>query len=140
MSSSAAPIYFPSHGKHMDGAVMVNNPALSALGMVMSEKVPFAPSPLVTVVTPLSLTSQLGRLSCREQVVDRQDPARIHMLSLGTGRMVQYVEGDNLDWGMIQVGHYPVVVCVCVCVVCVALFSHAFENVTLCSGRPSCQS
>jgi hypothetical protein len=25
------------------------------------------------------------------------------MLSLGTGRMVQFVEGDNLDWGMIQV-------------------------------------
>ncbi len=38
LSSSAAPIYFPSHGKHMDGAVMVNNPALSALSMVMSEK------------------------------------------------------------------------------------------------------
>lgn len=73
LSSSAAPIYFPSHGKHMDGAVMVNNPALSALSMVMSEK-----------------------------VVERQDPSRIHMLSLGTGRMVQFVEGDNLDWGMIQ--------------------------------------
>lgn len=93
LSSSAAPIYFPTHGKHMDGAVMVNNPALTALSLVMSEKVPHVIGPRICWRSGLS--------AC-VQIEERQDPRRVHLLSLGTGRMVQFIDGENLDWGMIQ--------------------------------------
>ncbi len=38
MGSAAAPIFFPSYNKHVDGAVMVNNPALMAVTLSISEQ------------------------------------------------------------------------------------------------------
>jgi len=73
MGSSAAPTYFPSYKRQIDAAVMCNNPALAAISVLMSEKVE-AP----------------------------KTPQQIHILSLGTGRLSQFIDGDAHDWGMIR--------------------------------------
>lgn len=67
----AAPIFFPSYQKHVDGAVMVNDPSLIALTAAMS----------TDLLEPV----------CSQ---------RVHMLSLGTGRTSTFIEGDRHDWGM----------------------------------------
>jgi patatin-like phospholipase/acyl hydrolase len=73
LGSSAAPIFFPSFKKHIDGAVMCNNPALTAVTLSMSEK----------LQNPV-------------------DVSKIHVLSLGTGHFPQFIEGQEHDWGMLQ--------------------------------------
>lgn len=72
MASTAAPIFFPSFEKHIDGAIMSNNPALIAVTTAMSEE------------------------------TETSYPAsHIHVLSLGTGRTIQYIDGDKHDWGIV---------------------------------------
>ncbi len=39
LGSSAAPVFFPSFHKLIDGAVMANNPTLSAITLAISDKV-----------------------------------------------------------------------------------------------------
>ncbi|KAL6066227.1 Phospholipase, patatin family protein, variant 2 [Balamuthia mandrillaris] len=75
MASAAAPIFFPSFKKHVDGACMVNNPALTALTTVISE-----------------------------EVVEKKDLDKVHILSLGTGKLSQFLDGSEHDWGMLQWG------------------------------------
>ncbi|KAL6055114.1 Phospholipase, patatin family protein [Balamuthia mandrillaris] len=75
MASAAAPIFFPSFKKHVDGACMVNNPALTALTTVISE-----------------------------EVVEKKDLDKVHILSLGTGKLSQFLDGLEHDWGMLQWG------------------------------------
>ena len=50
---------------------MTNNPALTAITLMMGEE----------VAEPKSATE-------------------IHVLSLGTGRTIQFIEGDKHDWGL----------------------------------------
>jgi len=73
MKSAAAPTFFPSYQKHVDGAVMINNPSLVALTTIMSE-----------------------------QALDPVEPSRIHMLNLGTGHAQQFIDGNDHDWGVLQ--------------------------------------
>lgn len=68
LSSSAAPTYFPSYKGFIDGGVVANNPSLVALCAALD------PS--------------------KENI----DLNRIYMLSLGTGRSKELIEGD-VDWG-----------------------------------------
>ncbi|HID21946.1 MAG TPA: hypothetical protein EYP14_06050 [Planctomycetaceae bacterium] len=69
----AAPTYFPSVDGYIDGDVYANNPAMCALAQ--TQDVRHEPRP------PL------------EAVV---------LLSLGTGRNLQYLRGKTLDWGYAQ--------------------------------------
>ena len=77
MGSSAAPTYFPSYKRQIDAAVMCNNPALAAISTLMSER-----------------------------AAQPKTPKQIHVLSLGTGRLSQFIDGDQHDWGMIKWAPY----------------------------------
>lgn len=77
MGSSAAPTYFPSYKRQIDAAVMCNNPALAAISTLMSER-----------------------------AAQPKTPKQIHILSLGTGRLSQFIDGDQHDWGMIKWAPY----------------------------------
>jgi len=72
MRSSAAPTYFPVYQGYIDGGVVANNPSMLALAQVMA--LPKEELPLTSV----------------------------RLLSLGTGRNLRYIPGDNMDWGMGQ--------------------------------------
>jgi patatin-like phospholipase/acyl hydrolase len=77
MGSSAAPTYFPSYKRQVDAAVMCNNPALAAISALMSER-----------------------------AAQPKTPKQIHILSLGTGRLSQFIDGEQHDWGMIKWAPY----------------------------------
>lgn len=72
MRSSAAPIYFPSYGRYVDGGLVCNSPSMAAIAQ--------------------ALDSQTGRGP--ENLED------ITLLSLGTGFIPEYIEGENLKWGL----------------------------------------
>ena len=73
MFTSAAPTYFPTADRYVDGGVIANNPSLAALAQVLDVRVNITPRP------------QLGQIA---------------MLSLGTGQTLSRIEGKNLDWGV----------------------------------------
>lgn len=77
LASSAAPTYFKSHKKHVDGGVVSNTASSAAIACLMSDGA--------------------------EQPVRAAD---LHILNIGTGRITQYLEGedDDHDWGIIQWG------------------------------------
>jgi uncharacterized protein len=75
MSTSAAPTYFPSYGEYIDGGVIANNPSMAAIAQVLDE---------------------------RNQPSDRGMLDDIKLLSVGTGLSLQYIAGQNLDWGDAQ--------------------------------------
>jgi len=75
MSSSAAPTYFPSYGVFIDGGVIANNPSMAAVAQA---------------------------LDTRNQADERATLDGIKLLSVGTGASLQYIEGQNLDWGAAQ--------------------------------------
>ncbi|HMD05521.1 MAG TPA: patatin-like phospholipase family protein [Candidatus Binatus sp.] len=75
MSTSAAPTYFPSYGVYVDGGVIANNPSMAA------------------VVQALDVRNPAG---------ERAALGEITLLSVGTGASLQYIEGENLDWGDAQ--------------------------------------
>jgi uncharacterized protein len=74
LDTSAAPTYFPTHGSHIDGGVVANNPSMAALAQTQDSR-NTEPAP------------KLGN---------------IYLLSLGTGTNLSYVKGKNLDWGLAQ--------------------------------------
>lgn len=73
MYTSAAPTYFPSVDGYIDGGVYANCPAMCAVSQTQDER--YQPTP---------------------------DLSDIRLLSIGTGRNLQFIEGDALDWGYIQ--------------------------------------
>jgi uncharacterized protein len=75
MSTSAAPTYFPSYGAFIDGGVIANNPSLAALAQA---------------------------LDGRNQPNERATLDAVKLLSVGTGASLQYVSGEDHDWGDAQ--------------------------------------
>jgi patatin-like phospholipase/acyl hydrolase len=72
MASTAAPTYFPVYKGYIDGGVVANNPSMLALAQVMA------------------LPKEELRLT------------DVRLLSLGTGRNLRFIPGDDLDWGLGQ--------------------------------------
>ncbi|MGA7873017.1 MAG: patatin-like phospholipase family protein [Candidatus Binatus sp.] len=75
MSTSAAPTYFPSYGVFIDGGVIANNPSMAAVVQAMDG---------------------------RNQAAERATLQEITLLSVGTGASLQYIDGQNHDWGDAQ--------------------------------------
>lgn len=71
--TAAAPTYFPSVDGYVDGGVYANNPAMCALAQ--------------------TLDARYGPPARLDEVV---------LLSLGTGKSLQYIRGKRLDWGYAQ--------------------------------------
>ncbi|MGA9723626.1 MAG: patatin-like phospholipase family protein [Candidatus Binatus sp.] len=76
MSTSAAPTYFPSYGVFIDGGVIANNPSMAAVVQAMD-----------------------GRNIAGERATTVDE---ITLLSIGTGASLQYIDGQNHDWGDAQ--------------------------------------
>jgi patatin-like phospholipase/acyl hydrolase len=76
MSTSGAPTYFPSYGVFIDGGVIANNPSMAAVAQALD-----------------------GRNQPSERATTLND---IKLLSLGTGASLQYVDGQDHDWGDAQ--------------------------------------
>jgi uncharacterized protein len=72
LRTSAAPTYFPAYQGYVDGGVVANNPAMSALAQA---------------IDPATGGQQL---------------ANLRLFSIGTGLTPQFVSGDMLDWGLAQ--------------------------------------
>lgn len=72
LRTSAAPTYFPAYQGYVDGGVVANNPAMSALAQA---------------IDPATGGQQLTDL---------------RLFSIGTGLTPQFVSGDMLDWGLAQ--------------------------------------
>jgi uncharacterized protein len=70
MATSAVPVFFPSYGKYIDGALVANNPAFSAVAQTQDER-------------------------C---TMNRPALTEISVLSLGTIRDV-FIPNHNLEWG-----------------------------------------
>jgi len=75
MSTSAAPTYFPSYGVYVDGGVIANNPSMAAV---------------------------VQALDGRNQAGERATLDGIKLLSVGTGASLEYIEGQDHDWGDAQ--------------------------------------
>jgi hypothetical protein len=75
MSTSAAPTYFPSYGVYVDGGVIANNPSMAAIAQA---------------------------LDGRNQAGERATLGEIKLLSVGTGVSLQYINGQDHDWGDAQ--------------------------------------
>ncbi len=75
MSTSAAPTYFPSYGVFIDGGVIANNPSMAAIAQA---------------------------LDGRNQAAERTTLDGVKLLSLGTGASLQYIDGQDHDWGDAQ--------------------------------------
>lgn len=75
MATSAAPTYFPSYGVFVDGGVIANNPSMAAIAQA---------------------------LDGRNQAGERTTLDGIKLLSVGTGVSLQYVSGNDHDWGDAQ--------------------------------------
>lgn len=72
LRSAAAPTYFPSHKGHVDGGVVANNPSVAAMAQALD---------------PRTGSQKL------EDVV---------LLSLGTGRVPEYMPQPDIRWGWLQ--------------------------------------
>ncbi len=70
--TSAAPTYFPIYQGHVDGGVVATNPSMCALAQALHKG---------------TGNQQLGD---------------IHLLSLGTGCVSQYIPSTDGDWGLVQ--------------------------------------
>ena len=77
LSSSAAPLYFPSHDNHIDGGVMANNPSTAAICIA------------------------------KDKSAGNQKLENIRLLSVGTGLNSLKITADTTDWGAIQWVLYP---------------------------------
>jgi patatin-like phospholipase/acyl hydrolase len=75
MSTSAAPTYFPSYGVYIDGGVIANNPSMAAIAQA---------------------------LDGRNQAGERATLGEIKLLSIGTGAALQFIGGQDHDWGDAQ--------------------------------------
>jgi len=74
LATSAAPTFFPSHKGYIDGGVVMNNPAMAALSLIRDRRIRWSPP---------------------------QD-GEVHVLSLGCGIPRQWVESEDVNWGMAQ--------------------------------------
>lgn len=70
--SSAAPTYFPTYQGYVDGGVMANNPSMAALAQALDPD------------------------------TGNQPLAAIRMISIGTGKVTEYIAGDRHNWGYAQ--------------------------------------
>ncbi len=73
--TSAAPTYFPTADGFVDGGVFATNPSMCALAQTQDPR-------------------------CRPE--DRADLSEVVLLSFGTGRSLQHIEGSYHDWGYVQ--------------------------------------
>ena len=71
--TSAAPTYFPTADRFVDGGVIANNPSMAALAQALDTRASSPKKPKL------------------EEIV---------LLSLGTGQSLCRIEGKNLDWGI----------------------------------------
>jgi patatin-like phospholipase/acyl hydrolase len=72
MRTSAAPTYFPSYGRFIDGGVVANDPSVAALSQALNDG------------------------------TGGQDLRNIRLLSIGTGINPNYIAGADHDWGYAQ--------------------------------------
>jgi patatin-like phospholipase/acyl hydrolase len=72
MRTTAAPTYFPTYGRFIDGGVVANDPSVSALAQALND--------------------QTGG----------QDLRSVRLLSIGTGINPTYIAGADHDWGYTQ--------------------------------------
>lgn len=77
MSTSAAPTYFPSYNGNVDGGVVANNPSMAAVAQTQDPRAKIDPRPALN---------------------------EILVLSMGTGTVLNYVQGKTKDWGYAQWG------------------------------------
>ncbi len=77
MASSAAPVYFPSYHKHIDGGVIANNPSTAAIALAM------------------------------DKLAGGQPLDDIYLLSIGTGFCPLKIDADTTSWGAIEWLVYP---------------------------------
>jgi patatin-like phospholipase/acyl hydrolase len=75
MRTSAAPTQFPSFQGYVDGGVVANNPSMAALAQLLDQR------------------TSGGAMADLDEIV---------LLSLGTGTPLQFVKGQDLDWGYAQ--------------------------------------
>jgi patatin-like phospholipase/acyl hydrolase len=73
--TSSAPTYFPSADGYIDGGVFANNPSLVALAQAISQ---------------------------HNQPAERANIEDVVLLSVGTGKSLNYIKGKSLDWGYAQ--------------------------------------
>ena len=74
LDTSAAPTYFPSHNGYIDGGVLANNPTMAAVAQTQDS---------------------------RAQINARPSIDQLLVLSVGTGTVLSYIQGD-VDWGLAQ--------------------------------------
>jgi uncharacterized protein len=72
LRTSAAPTYFPSYQRYIDGGVIANNPALCAVAQAL------------------------------HPATGKQQLDNIRMLSVGTGYSPNFIDRENADWGLVQ--------------------------------------
>jgi len=89
MRTSAAPVYLPSYGPYIDGAIVASSPSMVALMQAMFDS-EVRPKP----------TSLMSELLARKPL----EGSQVALLSLSTGHFDQYIEGKNLNWGILQWG------------------------------------
>lgn len=75
MRTSAAPTQFPSYQGYVDGGVVANNPSMAALAQLLDPR------------------TSAGAMADLDEIV---------LLSLGTGTPLQYIKGQDHDWGYAQ--------------------------------------
>lgn len=73
--TSSAPTYFPSADGYIDGGVFANNPSVVALVQAISR---------------------------RNKPAERARIDDVVLLSVGTGKTLNYIKGKSLDWGYAQ--------------------------------------
>lgn len=73
--TSSAPTYFPSADGYIDGGVFANNPSLVALAQAISQQ---------------------------NKAAERANIDDVVLLSVGTGKSLNYIKGKTLDWGYAQ--------------------------------------
>jgi patatin-like phospholipase/acyl hydrolase len=74
-ATAAAPTYFESFDGYIDGGVFATNPSMCALAQTQDPRIPDD---------------------------ERAELDDVRLLSLGTGRSLQYIEGTTKDWGYVQ--------------------------------------
>jgi hypothetical protein len=73
--TSAAPTYFASEGGYVDGGVFATNPSMCALAQTQDRRIPGD---------------------------EQAELSEVRLLSLGTGRSLERIEGADHDWGYLQ--------------------------------------
>jgi patatin-like phospholipase/acyl hydrolase len=89
MRATGAPVYFPSYGPYVDGGVAANSPSMVALMQALhdSHATPKRRTLISEMLAPRPLSA--------EQVV---------LLSISSGHFSQFIEGKDLNWGILQWG------------------------------------